>query len=209
MSSDSAPDHDERSTRDRILDAAETCLRRDGIRRTTAAGVAAEAGVSRAWLYRVFPNKSVLLSAALVRRDEAFWADAQTQVEQADGFAAKVAAAVLLSRAAPFGPLATELRDREPDAFAAVIGTFVADIVPGLTWFWQAHLTAARDAGDLRADLDITSATEWVIRILVSLVGVPGAAVDIDDRASLTAYLETYLMPSLRPAPEPPAKKCP
>jgi AcrR family transcriptional regulator len=186
------------STRDRILDAAEACLRRDGIRRTTAAGVAAEAGVSRAWLYRTFPNKSVLLSAALVRRDEAFWADAQAQVERADGFAAKVAAAVLLSRAAPFGPLATELRDREPDAFAAIIGTFVEDIVPGLTWFWTAHLTEARDAGLVRADLDLESATEWVIRILVSLVGVPGTSVDIDDARSLEAYLETYLMPALR-----------
>ncbi|MFL6159700.1 MAG: TetR/AcrR family transcriptional regulator [Marmoricola sp.] len=185
-------------SRERILDAAEACLRRDGIRRTTAAGVAEEAGVSRAWLYRLFPNKSVLVSAALVRRDEAFWADAQGKVERADGFAAKVAAAVLLSREAPFGPLATELRDREPDAFAAVIGTFVEDIVPGLTWFWREHLTAERDAGRLRADLDVDGATEWVIRVLVSLVGVPGSAVDIDDAASLETYLQTYLMPALR-----------
>ncbi|MEI2652633.1 MAG: TetR family transcriptional regulator [Microthrixaceae bacterium] len=33
--------------RERILDAAEACLRRDGIRRTTVAAVAAEADISR------------------------------------------------------------------------------------------------------------------------------------------------------------------
>ena len=188
---------DDRSARDRILDAAEACLRRDGIRRTTAAGVATEAGVSRAWLYRHFPDKASLLSAALIRRDEAFWAEAQQTVDAADGLAAQVAAAVLLARAAPLGPLATELRDREPAAFAAVIGTFVDDIIPGMSWFWSAQLEAGVAAGELRADLDVDAAAEWVTRIVVSLVSVPGQAVDIDDAASLTAYLEAFLMPAL------------
>ncbi|MCW2787415.1 MAG: TetR family transcriptional regulator, partial [Marmoricola sp.] len=70
--------------RERILDAAEECLRRDGIRRTSALQVAAEAGVSRAWLYRLFPDKATLLSAALIRRDEAFWVEAQHQVDEAE-----------------------------------------------------------------------------------------------------------------------------
>lgn len=186
------------SARERILDAAEACLRRDGIRRTTAAGVALEAGVSRAWLYRHFSDKATLLSAALIRRDEAFWTEAQHLVDAADGFAAKVTAAVVMSRAAPLGPLATELRDREPDAFAAVIGTYVDDIVPGLAWFWRAQLATGVDSGELRADLDVDSAAEWVMRLIVSLVSVPGEAVDIDDAESIRGYLETYLMPALR-----------
>ncbi|CAN5382761.1 TetR/AcrR family transcriptional regulator [soil metagenome] len=186
------------SARERILDAAEACLRRDGIRRTTAAGVAAEAGVSRAWLYRHFPDKASLLSAALIRRDKAFWNEAQHRVDAADGLAAKVAAAVVLSRAEPLGPLATELRDREPEAFAGVIGTFVEDIVPGLSWFWRDQLTQGVARGELRDDLDVAGAGEWVMRQVVSLVSVPGQAVDIDDADSLTAYLETYLMPALR-----------
>jgi AcrR family transcriptional regulator len=190
---------DDRSARDRILDAAEACLRRDGIRRTTAAGVATEAGVSRAWLYRHFPDKSTLLSAALIRRDEAFWVEAQRQVDTADGFAAQVAAAVVLCRAAPLGPLATELRDREPEAFGAVIGTFVDDIIPGMAWFWRAQLEAGVATGELRQDLDVDAGAEWVMRIVVSLVSVPGEAVDIDDAGSITSYLTTYLMPALLP----------
>jgi AcrR family transcriptional regulator len=188
------------SARDRILDAAEACLRRDGIRRTTALGVAREAGVSRAWLYRHFPDKAALLSAALIRRDEAFWVDAQHRVDRVDGLAAKVAAAVVLSQASPLGPLATELREQEPAAFAEVIGTYVDDVVPGLAWFWQRELAAGVAAGELRPDLDIDAAAEWVMRVVVSLVGVPGAAVDVTDAHSVEGLLETYLMPALRRA---------
>ena len=34
-------------------------------------------------------------------------------------------------------------------------------------------------AGEVRADLDVARAAEWVIRIVLSLVTVPGGAVDI------------------------------
>ena len=49
------------------------CLRRFGIRRTTVAGVADEAGVSRAGLYKHFPDKAALLGAALVRLEGAVY----------------------------------------------------------------------------------------------------------------------------------------
>ncbi|MDO9496542.1 MAG: TetR/AcrR family transcriptional regulator [Nocardioides sp.] len=184
--------------RDRILDAAEACLRRDGIRRTTALGVAQEAGVSRAWLYRHFPDKSALLSAALIRRDEAFWLDAQHQVDIAEGFSAKVAAAVVLAQASPLGPLATQLREQEPEAFASVIGTYVEDVIPGMSWFWHGQLAAGVATGELRADLDLDGAAEWVMRVVVSLVSVPGTVVDVTDAQSIKAGLDTYLMPALR-----------
>ncbi|HTW14468.1 MAG TPA: TetR/AcrR family transcriptional regulator [Nocardioides sp.] len=186
-----------RSTRDRLLDAAEECLRRDGIRRTTAAGVAEVAGVSRAGLYKHFPDKATLLSAALIRRDEAFWAEAHERVGSADGMAAKVAEAVVMSRDSPLGPLALELREREPDAFASVMGTFTDDIVPGLAGFWEHHLELARETGEVRADLDLAGAAEWILRVVISLVAVPGVAVDVDDRASVRDYLQTYLVPAL------------
>lgn len=186
-------------TRERVLDAAEACLRRDGIRRTSALQVAAEAGVSRAWLYRLFPDKATLLSAALIRRDEAFWADAQAQVDQVEGFAAKVATAVQLSREAPLGPLAIELRDHEPDAFAEIIGTYVEDIIPGTSWFWRHQLEQGMATGELRDDLDLDAAAEWVMRLVVSLVSMPGAAVDIADHSCVEQTLTTFLMPALRP----------
>ena len=188
------------SARDTILDAAETCLRRDGIRRTTVRGVAEEAGLSRAYVYRLFPDKFTLLSAALIRRDSAFWQDAHERITAAPDVAGMVAEAVLLSRRDPLGPLALELAEAEPAAYAEVMGTYVHELVPGLLDFWVEHLGAAQERGLVRADLDVEAAAEWVIRVLASLVGVPGRTVDADDPDSLRATLATFLAPALEPA---------
>jgi AcrR family transcriptional regulator len=188
---------DQRTVRDRLLDAAEECLRRDGIRRTTMIDIAESAGVSRTWLYQHFPDKQAILGAALVRLDEAFWADSHRRVGARRSFAAKVAEAITIARTSELGPVALELKAREPEEFEAVMGRFLRDAVPGMAGFWEVHLTAARDRGELRADLDPASAAEWVLRAVVSLVTMPGDAVDPDDRAALTRYLTTYLMPAL------------
>lgn len=185
------------STRERLLDAAERCLRRDGIRRTTVAGVAAEAGVSRAGLYKHFPDKGELLGAALIRLDEDFWAAADQRVAAADGLAAKVAAAVAIARSSQLGPLALELKEREPEALAALMGDYVRDVAPGMASFWERHLAEARERGETRPDLDVAGASEWVLRAVISLVTLPGTAVDPDDPDSVRAYLQAYLVPAL------------
>ena len=160
------------------------------------AAVAAEAGISRAYVYRFFADKPTLVSAALIRRDEAFWADADHRVSSAPSLAAMVAEAVLLSREAPVGPLAMQLAEAEPVDYAAVMGTYVHEIVPGLSEFWVDQLRRARDRGLIRDDLDVDVAADWVIRTLVSLVGIPSRAVDADDRTSLIEFLDTFLTPA-------------
>jgi AcrR family transcriptional regulator len=164
------------SVQDRLLDATEVCLRRDGIRRTTVAGVAEQAGVSRAWLYRHFPDKASLIGAALVRLDESFWDAARTRIGGARGLPAQVAEAVVLARQIQPQQLVLQLREQEPEAFAAVLGTGVREVVPGLA---------------------IPRAAEWVLRVVLSLVTVPGDAVDADDPASVRAYVQEFLVPGL------------
>jgi AcrR family transcriptional regulator len=186
--------------RGRLLDAAEVCLDRDGIRRTTVAAVATEAGISRAYVYRFFADKATLVSAALIRRDEVFWAEADQRVASQPTLAEMVAEAVLLSRAAPLGSLALRLAEAEPVEFAAVMGTYVHEIVPGLSDFWVDQLRRAVERGVIDEDIDVEVAAEWVIRAVVSLVGIPGRAVDADDRTSLVGFLDTFLTPAFRRA---------
>jgi AcrR family transcriptional regulator len=184
------------SARERILDATTESLASQGIRRTTMAAVAERAGVSRAWLYRHFPDKSSLIGAALVRLDEAFWEDAHQRIRKQQGFVGKVAEAVLLARAVEL-PLALQLSQQEPEAYALVVGSGIRDVVPGMATFWHQHLEEARAAGELRAGLDIPRAAEHVLRVVLSLVTVPGEAVDPDDLGSLSSYLSEFLLPAL------------
>lgn len=179
------------STRDRLLAATEACLQRDGIRRTTMTRIADEAGVSRAGLYKHFPDKASLVVEALAHIDEQFWAEAAARVSAARGIGAQVGAAVRFAREHEQGTLLLRLREEEPDAFAATVGEGLRAMVPGMAAFWRPYLEAARETGGVRPDLDVDRAAEWVIRVVVSLVTMP------PDDAETRRFVEDFLVPSL------------
>jgi AcrR family transcriptional regulator len=168
------------STRARLLAATEACLRRNGIRRTTMTQIADEAGVSRAGLYKHFPDKPSIIVTALVEADERFWADAAARVSAARGFAIDHQPAALALR----------LKAEEPEAYAATVGQGLPALVPGMAGFWRPYLQAARDAGDVRTDLDIDAAAEWIMRVVLSLVTIPGP--------TTPRFIHEYLVASLR-----------
>jgi AcrR family transcriptional regulator len=185
-------------SRDRLLAAAERCLRRSGIRRTTVIEIAHEAGMSRAWLYKHFPDKASLIVAALARTDEMFWADAHARIAAVRGIAAQVAEAVRISREHKPGALLLRLKEEEPAVYAETVGVGLREMMPGMAVFWHPYLEAARSRGEVRPDLDIVRGGEWVMRTVLSLVTVPGDAVDADDPASVRRLVDEFLVPGLR-----------
>ena len=187
------------TVRDRLIDAAEGCLRGKGIRATTVSEVAEAAGVSRGWLYRHFPDKATLLGAAIVRLNDAFWGESHAVLAEVDGLAEQIAAGVRLGRSAYDSPgaLLMKLRQDEPEEFAACAGAGVQGLVPDLAAFWVPYLAAARERGEIGV-ADLAEAAEWVARILLSIATVPGASLDADDPAAVLAHLNRYLMPGLR-----------
>jgi AcrR family transcriptional regulator len=192
-----------RSVRDRLIDAAENCLRVKGIRATTVSEVAEAAGVSRGWLYRHFPDKASLLGAAIVRLNDAYWSHAHAVLEPVDGLDRQIVAAILHARTAYDDPgaLLMKLRTSEPEEFAACAGAGVAGLVPDLAQFWSRYLRAARDRGDIHPATDIAEASEWVARVILSLATVPGLTLDPADAEAVGTQVRRYLMPGLRAHP--------
>ena len=192
-----------RNVRDRLIDAAEVCLRTKGIRATTVSEVAEAAGVSRGRLYRHFPDKVTLLGAAIVRLNEAYWSEAHAMLEQYEGLDRQIAAGIRHGRTAYDDPgaLLMKLRMEEPDEFAACAGAGVQGLVPDLAEFWSRYLVAARDAGEIHADTDIAEASEWVARVLLSFATVPGQQLDASDFDSVLTHLRRYVMPGLKSDP--------
>jgi AcrR family transcriptional regulator len=192
-----------KSVRDRLIDAAETCLRAKGIRATTVSEVAEVAQVSRGWLYRHFPDKVSLLGTAIVRLNEAYWSEARTLLDRCEGLDEQMAAGVANARAAYDDPGAVlmRLRMEEPEEFAACAGAGVAGLVPDLADFWRPYLMAAQEQGEVHADIDIGEASEWVARVLISLATVPGDTLDPTDRVRVRAHVRRYVMPGLQADP--------
>ncbi len=192
-----------RSVRDRLIDAAEVCLRAKGIRSTTVSEVAEVAQVSRGWLYRHFPDKVSLLGAAIVRLNETYWSEAHAMLEPLEGLDQQIAAGVVHGRTAHDDPgaLLMRLRMEEPEEFVACAGAGVQGLVPDLADFWRRYLVAARDHGEIHPDIDIAEASEWVARVIISLVTVPGDILDPSDPAQVRTHVRRYLMPGLRADP--------
>jgi DNA-binding phage protein len=160
--------------------------------------IAVEARVSRAWLYKNFPDKASLIVATLVQTDEAFWADAHARVSHCHGLAAQVAEAVRISREHRPRALLLQLKAEEPEAVVETMGTGLVQMMPGMALFWHPYIDSARARGEVRSDIDVTRAAEWVMRVVFSLVTVPGDAVDVDDPVSLLRFVDEFLVAGLR-----------
>jgi len=192
-----------RSVRDRLIDAAEECMRAKGIRATTVSEVAEAAGVSRGWLYRHFPDKVTLLGAAIVRLNNAYWTDAHAMLASIDGLDNQMVTGIQHGRTAYDDPgaLLMKLRVEEPDEFAACAGAGVQGLVPDLADFWSRYLVAARDNGEIHPDTDIDDAAEWVARVILSLATMPGQRLDANNADELLAHVRRYVMPGLKAQP--------
>lgn len=197
------PESDNDSVASRLLDATEKLLSDKGIRATTMTDVAEEAGVSRSWLYRHFPDKQALVGAAIIRLIEVSWAQSAAELAAIAGFEARLVAGVKIGRRAYDDPgtLLMRMRLREPEEFMACAGAGVQGLVPDLAGFWRPYLEAARDAGEIHARTDIDEASEWIARVMISLGTVPGNCIDPDDPNSLTHHFRRYVLPALRIAP--------
>ncbi|OBJ46254.1 TetR family transcriptional regulator [Mycolicibacterium mucogenicum] len=192
-----------RSVRDRLIDAAEECMRAKGIRATTVSEVAEAAGVSRGWLYRHFPDKVTLLGAAIVRLNNAYWTDAHAMLASIEGLDNQIITGIQHGRTAYDDPgaLLMKLRVEEPDEFAACAGAGVQGLVPDLADFWSRYLVAARDNGEIHPDTDIDDAAEWIARVILSLATMPGQRLDANNADELLAHVRRYVMPGLKAQP--------
>ncbi|RMI34911.1 TetR/AcrR family transcriptional regulator [Nocardia stercoris] len=188
---------------DRLLGAAQKLLARKGIRATTMIEVAEEAGVSRAWLYRQFPDKTALLGAAIVRLTDAYWTDAHAELGTLPTLADQLTAGVRIGRGAYDDPgtLLLRLRMAEPEEFALCVGAGVSGLVPDLAGFWRRYVDAALERGEIHPNHDPAEVAEWIARLMISLGTVPGDTFDPEDVSSVRRHVRRYILPSLSADP--------
>lgn len=173
-----------------ILDAAERCVERYGLRRVSMGDIAAAAGVSRGTVYNRFGDRAALVDAVLARAADRFVADSEPGVDRRRTLAGQVgAAAVYIHTHAAVG---------DPDSLVATVLTASAPtLVDRWVEFWQPRLASAERRGEVRRGLDHRRAGEWIVRLLLSFAVMPSVAVDLDDADDVRRFVRDHLVAGL------------
>jgi AcrR family transcriptional regulator len=181
---------------DRVLDGAKRCCERWGIAKVTVDDIAAEAGVSRATLYRLFPGgKDVLFDALRARDTETFMAELAELVAGAGSLEELVVRAVSgatrmlqadehlkLMLASEPGEVASDLTvDGLPRIFGAATTFFTPFLAPYIGW---------EESGRL---------AEWLARVVISYFLAPSRYVDLADDKSATEFVREFVLPAFAP----------
>lgn len=187
-----------------MLDAAKVCCERWGIEKVTIDDIAAEAGVSRATLYRMFPGgKDVLFDALRVRELEDFFTrlagrltgvdDLEELLVQIVVFATKDLRAdehLSIMLASEPGHTLSQLT---VEGLPRIIRMASLFIVP----FVEPYL--GRHRSSLLVDV--------LARLVISYFLAPSEHVDLGDEVSARHFIRTHVLPtfSSRPSPTTPA----
>jgi AcrR family transcriptional regulator len=197
MVSDAIPG-DDGSTPERILDAAEACLSRLGLRRVSMTDVAVQAGVSRGSVYFHFGDRATLVDAVLARVATRFVASSETAVRRRRTLAGQVGEAAVFIRQHLGDELLTLRLPAEGESLVATLLTVQIDRLLG-QWieFWLPFLDEAERRGEIRTGLDHRRAAEWIVRIMLSFAVMPSVTFDIDNPDAVRSFVHDHLIAGL------------
>lgn len=181
-----------------ILEAANRCFNRFGIRRTTVEDVAREAGVSRGSVYRYFRDKNDLVEQVMVRNSSRFFEDVAARMRSKGTFAAKLAEAAVMARSyRESDPIYAGLAATEPETLAVLLTTQATPLIEMAIEFLRPLIAEAKGTGELRADLDDDRAAEWCVRIITSLITTPSITIDLDDEDAVRTFVAEHIVRGL------------
>src|SRR5664279_1412473 len=180
-----------------ILDAAYGLLLAVGMRRMNMADIARSASVSRATLYRHWPNVNSVVGALVTREFAAVTAPASS-ADTASGRAALVSAVVAIVRSIRVHPLMRKIIDVDPEFLLPYLvarrGTSTTDQL-GLV---EMALQAGRVDGSIRAgNVALQARAMWLLACSFTLTApVLADEVSLEDLdGQLAELLDRYLAP--------------
>jgi AcrR family transcriptional regulator len=179
----------------RILEATMTCLERFGVAKTTIDDVARQASCSRATIYRNFPNRTALVTAAvdteLARLTHAVRDAAEGATSAEDAVTAMFLAAAGVIQGHPALQRAMTL---EPEVVLPALSFEGGDAL-----FAEAGRRFAPVLARFVPPDRAAGAAEWCTRVLLAYLHPERAPLSMTDEADVRALVRRHLMPVLTP----------
>ena len=177
--------------RRRIVEAAYACMARDGIATATVEGIARQAGLSRATVYRAFPGgRDDLASAAVEAGVTQFLAGLRADIGDAPDLATMLERALVAGRHRldEHAVLQRALRD-EPDQIVPLLAT----VLPLVLGVLRADIGERLGHERLRPGVVPDEAADLLARLVVSTIGNAGSW-DTDDPVAVRRLVRDHLL---------------
>ena len=175
----------------RILDAAEQSIRRFGIRRMSMGEVARIGKLSRGSIYRHFGDKEALVEGVFRRLQQDFLNRTEALLEKQTTLVDKLTESVVHGRQDINEGIFASLAETEPETVATMfldVGFYQRSVA-----FWPPHIEMARAQGEISPDVDIALATDFIMRLAVSLVIFPDMGKPLVSRRAIKSYLRQVI----------------
>ena len=175
----------------RILDAAEQCIHRFGIRKTSMGEIARVGKLSRGSIYRHFADKEALVEGVFRRRQEEFLNQAEASLTLEPTLVDKLTYSIVQGRLDRQQGIFSSLAETEPETVAMMFldSRFYARSIE----FWPPHILMAQKSGEISADVPVALAADFIMRLAVSMVMFPQMGLNVDSESEVRAYINQVL----------------
>jgi len=182
------------ATRDRILEAAYTCVGRYGMAKTTMEDVGREAKLSRATLYRHFPGGKDQVVSDLVAWEVARFFErlARAVAGERDFHDLLVESLMFAHREVAAHALLQKILQTEPERLLPIL-TLEANRLLALI---KQFLLLAMQRAPVRPGVDADRAADHLARMVLSHIGAPGRW-DLTDRSEVNELVESQFLAGL------------
>jgi AcrR family transcriptional regulator len=182
-------------TLEAIIAGAFACFRTYGLRKTTIVDIARKADVSRSTVYEYFKDKAAIVEACAEAASQRFYRNMAKVVNRGETLEDQ------LVRACVFVTQARRVVEPEKyfdeEEVNVLLTRNAVVLLQECSDFVAPYLTAAKLTGEVRKDLDVAAAGEWISRILFSLFNTPSPRIDMHDDAAVTEFVRAFVIRGL------------
>jgi AcrR family transcriptional regulator len=187
--------------REQIVKAARACFVRFGTEKTSMSDVAKEAGVSRGTVYRYFQDRADLVEGVFAYESHLFHEGMRRQLDRLDSLEQQIVecAGVL---AAFEHDVATGARSRvevSRERLALLLTSHSEPLLRDTIEFLTPYVKAAVERGEVRKDLNVRHAAEWLARMLFTISSMPSVTFGGSDPKAWRRFFREHAISGLAP----------
>ena len=189
----------QKNIREQVVRAARACFLRFGTEKTSVSDVAKEAGLSRGTVYRHFADRAEMIEAVFGYESRLFHDSMRRQLDTLDTFEEQIVecAGILASFEHDVASGTRTRIDVSRERLALLLTSHSEPLLRDTTEFLVPYVEAAIERGEVRRNLNVRRAAEWIARMLFTISSMPSVTFDGTDPDAWRRFFREHVIRGL------------